>query len=54
MSQDYFTVEVIKDALVAVGEEMFNAMIRTSMSPIIYESNDFAVGATDAKGNLLA
>lgn len=54
MNNDYFTSEVIKDALVAVGEEMFNAMIRTSMSPIIYESNDFAVGATDAKGNLLA
>ena len=54
MNKDYFTAEVIKDALVAVGEEMFNAMIRTSMSPIIYESNDFAVGATDAKGNLLA
>src|SRR3546814_18932729 len=33
---------------------MFNAMIRTSMSPIIYETTDFAVGATDAKGNLLA
>ncbi len=54
MNKDYFTSEVIKDALVAVGEEMFNAMIRTSMSPIIYESNDFAVGATDARGNLLA
>jgi N-methylhydantoinase B len=54
MNKDYFTAEVIKDALVAVGEEMFNAMVRTSMSPIIYESNDFAVGATDAKGNLLA
>ena len=54
MKNDYFTSEVIKYALVAVGEEMFNAMIRTSMSPIIYESNDFAVGATDARGNLLA
>src|SRR3546814_10339647 len=40
--------------MVARGEEMFNAMIRTSMSPIIYETTDFAVGATDAKGNLLA
>ncbi|NKB35984.1 MAG: hydantoinase B/oxoprolinase family protein [Gammaproteobacteria bacterium] len=54
MNKDYFTNEVIKDALVALGEEMFNAMIRTSMSPIIYESNDFAVGACDARGNLLA
>ena len=54
MSRDVFTIEIIKDSLVAVGDEMFNAMLRTSMSPIIYETTDFAVGATDAKGNLLA
>jgi len=51
---DKFTGEIIKDALVAVGEEMFNAMIRTSMSPIIYETTDFAVGITSADGELLA
>lgn len=51
---DLFTTEIIKDSLVALGDEMFNAMIRTSMSPIIYETTDFAVGATDARGNLLA
>lgn len=51
---DPFTVEIVKDAIVAVGDEMFNAMIRTSMSPIIYETTDFAVGLTDAKGLLLA
>ena len=49
-----FDREVIKDAIVAVGDEMFEAVIRTSMSPIIYETTDFAVGATDAAGNLLA
>lgn len=54
MPQDVFTLEVIKDSIVAVGDEMFNAMLRTSMSPIIYETTDFAVGATDARGNLLA
>ena len=54
MSNDPFTQEIIKDAIVALGAEMFNAMIRTSMSPIIYETTDFAVGATDARGNLLA
>lgn len=54
MAQDIFTIEIIKDAIVALGDEMFNAMIRTSMSPIIYETTDFAVGATDAVGNLLA
>ena len=51
---DNFTEEIIKDSLVAVGEEMFNAMIRTSMSPIIYETTDFAVGITSAEGELLA
>lgn len=54
MTTNVFTLEIIKDSLVAVGEEMFNAMLRTSMSPIIYEGTDFAVGATDAAGNLLA
>lgn len=51
---DIFTTEIIKDSLVALGAEMFIAMVRTSMSPIIYETTDFAVGATDARGNLLA
>ena len=54
MKHDIFTIEIIKDTIVALGDEMFNAMIRTSMSPIIYETTDFAVGATDATGNLLA
>ncbi|WP_136162535.1 hydantoinase B/oxoprolinase family protein [Sphingomonas flavalba] len=54
MQDDLFTIEIIKEALVAIGDEMFAALIRTSMSPIIYETTDFAVGATDARGNLLA
>ncbi len=54
MSSTSFDREVIKDCIVALGDEMFEAVIRTSMSPIIYETTDFAVGATDAKGNLLA
>jgi N-methylhydantoinase B len=54
MTIDLFTQEIVKDALVAVGYEMFDAMIRTSMSPIIYETTDFAVGVTDARGNLIA
>ena len=54
MSSTSFDREVIKDCIVALGDEMFEAVIRTSMSPIIYETTDFAVGATDARGNLLA
>jgi N-methylhydantoinase B len=52
-SLDPFTAEVIKDGLVAVGEEMFVAMSRTSMSPIIYEVLDYATGLTDADARLL-
>jgi N-methylhydantoinase B len=54
MKTDVFTQEVIKDALIAIGYEMFEAMLRTGMSPIIYETTDFAVGVTDARGNLIA
>ena len=35
---DIFTIEIIKNALVAIGEEMFLALKRSSKSPIIYES----------------
>ncbi|WP_037051270.1 hydantoinase B/oxoprolinase family protein [Psychroserpens burtonensis] len=49
-----FTLEIIQDALVAAGDEMFKTLERTSMSPIIYESLDYAVGITDTKGELLA
>ncbi|MER2088394.1 MAG: hydantoinase B/oxoprolinase family protein [Sporosarcina sp.] len=50
---DPFTLEIVKDSLLAVGDEMFIALARTSMSPIIYEVLDYASGLTDAKGNLL-
>jgi N-methylhydantoinase B len=51
---DPFTQEIIKNAFVALGDEMFYALQRTSKSPIIYETLDYAVGATDARGNLVA
>jgi N-methylhydantoinase B len=52
-SIDPFTLEIIKESLVAVGDEMFIAMQRTSMSTIIYEVLDYASGLLDAKGNLI-
>ena len=52
-TSDPFTIEVIKDALAAVGDEMFVTLLRTSMSPIIYEVLDFATGLTDAKARLV-
>ena len=53
LDNDRFTLEIIKNALVAVADEMFSAMQRTSMSPIIYETLDFSCGLTDAQGNLI-
>ena len=51
---DIFTIEVIKNTLVAIGEEMFLALQRSSKSPIIYESLDYGIGITDASGRLIA
>ena len=53
MNRDFFTDEIIRNSLVALGDEMFSALKRTAMSPIIYETLDFAVGATDARGQLI-
>ena len=51
---DIFTIEIIKNALVAIGEEMFLALKRSSKSPIIYESLDYGIGVTDAEGRLIS
>src|SRR5699024_10888412 len=50
---DVFTLEIVKDSLLAIGDEMFETLARTSMSPIIYEVLDYASGITDQHGNLL-
>jgi N-methylhydantoinase B len=50
---DPFTLEIVKEALVAIGDEMFVAMQRTSMSTIIYEVLDYATGLLDARGDLI-
>lgn len=50
---DPFTIEIVKKSLGAIGDEMFHAQRRTSMSPIIYESLDFGVGLTDGRGRLV-
>jgi N-methylhydantoinase B len=50
---DPFTIEIVKDSLIAIGDEMFVALQRTSKSPIIYEVLDFGSGLTDASGQLI-
>ncbi|WP_103106246.1 hydantoinase B/oxoprolinase family protein [Brevibacillus reuszeri] len=50
---DPFSLEIVKDSLIAIGDEMFYTLGRTSMSPIIYEVLDYACGLTDSRGQLL-
>ncbi|MTW87210.1 hydantoinase B/oxoprolinase family protein [Virgibacillus dakarensis] len=52
-SANIFTLEIVKDSLLAIGDEMFQTLARTSMSPIIYEVLDYASGVMDKNGNLL-
>jgi N-methylhydantoinase B len=50
---DPFTLEIVRDSLVAISDEMFVALQRTSKSTIIYEVLDFASGLTDRDGRLV-
>jgi N-methylhydantoinase B len=51
---DAFTLEIVKDKLVAAADEMGVVLARTSMSPIVYEVLDYACGVTDAKAQVVA
>src|ERR1700740_38799 len=51
---DPFPPEIIRNSLVAIGEEMFASLGRTSKSPIIYEVLDYCCGLTDARAQLIA
>lgn len=51
---DPYTREIIKNALTAIGDEMFAVLARASMSPIIYEALDYSVGLTNRTGDLIA
>lgn len=53
-TQNAYTIEIIKSAITAIGDEMFAALRRASMSPIIYEALDYSVGITDPNGELIA
>jgi N-methylhydantoinase B len=50
---DYFTREVIRECLVSMGDEMFTILKRAAHSPLIFETLDYAVGATDRDGELI-
>src|SRR3954462_11781931 len=50
---DPVTLEVIRHGLVSITNQIDANIKRTAFSPYIYEYNDFAVGLTDAEGQLL-
>jgi N-methylhydantoinase B len=53
-SVDPITVSVIQHRLVAIVEEMGEAMLRTSYSQILNSSRDFSTAICDAEGRLVA
>ena len=48
---DPITAEIIRNALIAITDEMKTNMMRTAYNPIIYEALDFTVGLFDANGD---
>jgi len=54
ISDDRFTMDVLREGFAAISDEMFVSLQRTSQSPIIYEVLDFGVGISDADGELVS
>ena len=54
MTVDPFTLEIIRNQLVAAAQESFVRLGRSSQSPVIYEVLDYACGLTDPQGELIA
>jgi N-methylhydantoinase B len=50
--EDPITLEIIQEALQAIGDEMFAALRKTAMSAIIYEVLDAGTAVTDRDGEL--
>ena len=51
---DPVTLEVVRNALVAIVREMTDNLIRTAYSPIAAEIKDFSVGLLDVEGNSIS
>jgi N-methylhydantoinase B len=51
---DPFTLEVIRNALSAVAEEMSLVVMRSARSPLLREAGDLSSALTDASGELIA
>ncbi|MCP5001013.1 MAG: hydantoinase B/oxoprolinase family protein, partial [Hyphomicrobiales bacterium] len=51
---DPFTVEVIRNALTAIAEEMSLIVMRSARSPLLREAGDLSSALTDSAGQLIA
>lgn len=51
---DPVVTEIVRNAVVAITEEMKSNLMRTAYNMIIYEALDFTVGLFDAKGNTVS
>ena len=54
VTTDIVTCEIIRGKLTAIADEMGLVLMRSSMSPVIYEVLDFACGFCDPNGELVA
>ena len=51
---DAITAEIVRNAVVAITDEMKTNLMRTAYNMIIYEALDFTVGLFDAQGNTIS
>src|SRR2546428_4501749 len=51
---DAITAEIVRNAVVAITDEMKTNLMRTAYNMIIYEALDFTVGLFDAQGNTVS
>ncbi|RMF78218.1 MAG: hydantoinase B/oxoprolinase family protein [Chloroflexi bacterium] len=50
---DPVTTEIIRNAFIAIADDMNAALIRSAYTPVIYEGKDCSVALLDADGNVL-
>ena len=48
---DPITVEVVRNAVVAYGDEMANALCKAAYNMMIYEVRDYCCGLIDLQGH---
>ncbi|MEM3666320.1 MAG: hydantoinase B/oxoprolinase family protein [Candidatus Bathyarchaeia archaeon] len=54
MSEDKFSIEIVRSTFDSIANEMFWLAIRTSKSPIFYETFDFSTALTNESGDTVA